>query len=49
MEGIFINLKIKEMYLKEIIQYISLPIMIYVVYFLSFKLYKKLENKNLLK
>ena len=36
------------MYTKEIIQFISLPVMIYVVYRLSFWLYKKLENKGYL-
>jgi hypothetical protein len=37
------------MYIKEIIQFISLPVMIYVVYKLSFWLYKKLEAKGFLK
>ena len=36
------------MYIKEIIQFISLPVMIYVVYLLAFRLYKQLEKKGFL-
>lgn len=36
------------MYYKEIIQFISLPIMIYVVYKLAYWLYQKLEQKGFL-
>lgn len=36
------------MYLKEIIQFISLPLMIYVVYLWAFRLYKQLEKKGIL-
>jgi hypothetical protein len=36
------------MYIKEIIQFISLPLMIYVVYIISYWLYKKLEAKGFL-
>lgn len=34
------------MYTKEIIQFISLPIMIYVTYKIVFWLFKKLEKQN---
>lgn len=34
------------MYIKEIIQFISLPIMIYVVYVISFWMYRRLESKG---
>ena len=34
------------MYTKEIIQFISLPIMIYITYKIVFWLFKKLENQN---
>ena len=37
------------MYTKEIIQFISLPIMIYVAYRITFWLFKKLEKQNKLK
>lgn len=56
--GVLVELKITSaqflkfnemMYLKEIIQFISLPVMIYVVYKLAYWLYIKLEKKNFLK
>lgn len=34
------------MYTKEIIQFISLPVMIYVTYKIVFWLFKKLEKQN---
>ncbi len=49
METTSINLIFKVMYLKEIIQFISLPIMFIVVYKLIFWLYQKLEKKGFLK
>jgi|GEM_PF-2321393 len=36
------------MYIKEIIQLISLPVMIYVVYRIAYWFYKKLEDKGFL-
>lgn len=34
------------MYTKEIIQFISLPVMIYITYKIVFWLFKKLEKQN---
>ncbi len=43
------SLNLKKMYIKEIIQFISLPVMIFVAYKVIFWLYQKLEKKGFLK